>query len=67
MYKFTNVNSSAISKVGYDKENERLTVVFNHGAEYEYSHIPEQEYKNLVSAPSVGRYYNQHIRGLNSN
>lgn len=62
MYKMTKVNSSAISEIGYDRAKGTLKIVFNSGSEYEYIGVSEAEYKDFVSAPSVGRYYNMKIR-----
>lgn len=56
------VNSSAISEVTYNYDTHVLTIQFVRGAEYDYPEVPATEFKNLVSAPSVGKYYNAHIR-----
>lgn len=62
MFKEVKVKSSAISTVSYDPETQVLRIQFARGAEYDYPNIPETEFRNLVSAPSVGRYYNNHIK-----
>ena len=62
MYKMVKVDSSAISEVGYNKDDNTLKIVFNSGAEYEYLDIPESQYKEFVKAPSIGKYYNTKIR-----
>lgn len=64
MYKFQKVNSSAISEIGYDKQNNKLAVIFHHGREYEYEGVSEDTFKQFIKAPSIGKYYNQHIKGL---
>jgi len=64
MYKFQNVKSSAISKIGFDKETNKLAVIFHHGREYEYEGVSEATFKQFINAPSIGKYYNQHIKGL---
>ena len=64
MYKFHNVTSSAISKLGYDLKEKKLKVVFNHGREYEYEGVSEDTFKKFLKAPSIGKFYNQHIKGL---
>lgn len=56
------VESSAINEVSYDKETKILRIQFKHGAEYDYPDVPEYEFKNLVCAPSIGRYYNTNIK-----
>jgi hypothetical protein len=62
MFQSVKVESSAISEVSYDKETQILRIQFVRGAEYDYPNVPEQEFKNLVSAPSVGKYYNANIK-----
>lgn len=62
MYKMTKVKSSAISEIGYDRIHGALKIVFNSGSEYEYVGVSESEYKDFISASSVGKYYNKKIR-----
>lgn len=55
--------SSQISEVGYDVEGSRLFVVFARGGSvYEYSPVGGELYEGLVSAESVGSYFNKRIR-----
>lgn len=56
------VDSSAISKVTYDYNTKILTIQFVRGAEYAYPGVPVTEFNNLISAPSVGKYFNAHIK-----
>lgn len=62
MFETVKVNSSAITEVSYDKETCILRIQFARGAEYDYPSVPEQEYKNLISAPSAGKYFNTNIK-----
>lgn len=62
MFNQVSVNSSAISTVGYNDETKALYITFRLGAEYIYPDVPQQEYINLISASSVGRYFNEHIK-----
>ena len=62
MFEKISVSSSAINSASYDKETQTLRIEFKQGREYEYPNVPEYEFRNLVSAPSVGKYYNQHIK-----
>ena len=66
MSKTVKVESSAISEVTYDYDTKTLTIQFVRGAEYDYPNVPEEEFNNLVSAPSVGKYYNQHIKAYSA-
>ena len=56
------VNSSAISEVTSNYDTHVLTIQFVRGAEYDYPEVPAIEFKNLISAPSVGKYYNTHLQ-----
>jgi hypothetical protein len=56
------VDSSAVVSVGYDKKRRVLEVEVDGGAVYQYLDVPAREYFALVSADSVGRYYNQSIK-----
>jgi hypothetical protein len=55
------VNSSAIRAVGYDGHT--LTVEFHTGRIYDHPGVPYQVYREFMNAPSMGVYYNRHIRG----
>jgi hypothetical protein len=57
----TPVSSSAIRAVGYDGDT--LTVEFHNGDVYDHPGVPESVYRGLMSAPSMGAYYNRYIRG----
>lgn len=56
------VESSAVVSVGYDKARRVLEVEIDGGAVYQYFDVPAREYFALVSADSIGRYYNQQIK-----
>jgi hypothetical protein len=56
------VESSAVRSVGYDKRRRVLEVEVAGGTVYQYLDVPAREYFALVSADSVGRYYNQQIK-----
>jgi hypothetical protein len=56
------VESSAVLSVGYDRHRRVLEVEVDGGAVYQYLEVPAREYFALVSADSVGRYYNQQIK-----
>jgi hypothetical protein len=55
------VNSSAIEAVGYDGYT--LAVKFHTSDEiYEHRGCPHSLYEAFMNAPSMGAFYNQHIR-----
>ncbi|MFT8276134.1 KTSC domain-containing protein [Kerstersia gyiorum] len=56
------VRSSAISAVGYDKNTGRLTIRFTSGGTYTYCGVPQHVYEGLISAASVGTYFDRVIR-----
>lgn len=58
------VSSSNISAVGYDAENQMVYVQFLDGSVYAYKGVPEHEFDNLRSAPSVGSYLNRNYKNV---
>jgi hypothetical protein len=58
----TAVNSSAIEAVGYDGNT--LAVKFHTINEvYEHCGFPSSLFEEFINAPSMGRFYNENIRG----
>ena len=58
------VDSSAISRIGYDITNKVLGVEFEESGEvYYYYDVPENIYNDLENADSIGGYYNDYIKG----
>jgi hypothetical protein len=56
------VESSNISSIGYDLASMTLEVEFTSGQIYQYFNVPEQEYTNLMSAPSTGSHFSHNIK-----
>lgn len=56
------VESSAVVSVGYDRRRRVLEVEVAGGAVYQYLDVPARKYFAVVSADSVGQYYNQQIK-----
>ncbi len=54
------VQSSMIKSVGW--ENGTLEVEFSNGKIYTYP-ATEQEHKEMMAAESIGKHFNQHIKG----
>ncbi|MBD2576940.1 lysine--tRNA ligase [Oscillatoria sp. FACHB-1406] len=54
--------STAIHAVDYDAEKKILRVTFERGGTYKYNDVPAEVYKELKETPSVGQYFNTHIR-----
>ena len=58
----TAVKSRDIAIVGYDAASSTLEIAFRNGGVYRYNGVPQQEYQNLMAAPSHGTYFNQNIK-----
>ena len=57
------VTSTLIAEVGYDPDYMKLLLRFrSNGALYSYDDIPESVYDGLMSAESIGSYFNSNIR-----
>lgn len=61
MYRESVVSSSLLS-VGYDEDEAVLEAEFAGGAIYRYLGVSEEIYTRLMAAPSIGRFFNAHIR-----
>jgi len=56
--------SSNVRAVGYDRRKKELGIRFNSSPQkYIYSDVPISIYKDLVQAPSRGKFVHQHIKG----
>jgi hypothetical protein len=56
------VESRAIRKVGYDRATATLEIEFHTDKVYRYFAVPHAVYEGLISAESVGAYFNEKIR-----
>lgn len=57
------VESSNLAKVGYNRDEERLVVVFKKSGDvYEYYDVPEYVYEELMNVDSHGVYFGKNIR-----
>jgi len=57
------VSSSNVAAVGYDSETQTLEIEFNNGGVYQYFDVSQNIYEALISAESVGKFLNGHIKG----
>lgn len=57
------VASSNLAEVGYDSDLETLEVEFKSGGIYQYFNVPAFMYERLMSADSLGRFFNAEIKG----
>jgi len=58
-----NIESSAITAVGYSKRRHILEIKFVNGATYRYLDVSPSVYRELMSAESKTRYYQTYIKG----
>lgn len=58
------VSSSNLAAVGYDPETQTLAIEFKSGGTYEYYDVPQQVFDGLLSAGSLGQYFQSNIRGF---
>ena len=58
----TPVKSSLLVSVGYDRGELTLETELSSGAIYEYFAVPPWIHSGLMSAESLGDYYNKRIR-----
>jgi hypothetical protein len=54
--------SSFINRVCYDRRNEYMLISLN-GIFYHYCEIDAGTVSSLLSAPSIGRFYNVNVKG----
>ncbi len=57
------VDSSNLRSVGYDEATQTLEIEFHNGGIYQYYAVPSV-YQALMSAPSHGKYFHAHIKGV---
>ena len=55
--------SSVIADIRYNPTTGVTTVDFVNGNTYDYTTIPENIVEEWKNAPSLGKYFNQHIKG----
>jgi hypothetical protein len=54
------VTSAAMKAVGHDPASNTLWVQFPSGKHYSYPDVSAGEHSALMSAPSLGKHFNQH-------
>ena len=57
------VHSSMIQEVGYNPVDSILAVRFNGGKLFHYEGVPRELYEGVLQSESIGKYFNQHVRG----
>lgn len=54
--------SSNLRSANYDPDNQRLTVEFGNGSQYEYDNVPQIYHDGLHQAPSPGTFFHTQIK-----
>ncbi len=57
------VPSSDIASIGYDAASQTLEIEFHTTGVYRYFSVPAAVYESLLTTPSPGKYFLQHIKG----
>ena len=57
------VESSNLKEVAHDAKGNTLSVTFHNGGQYVLHDVPEKLYKELLAAPSKGKFYGERLRG----
>lgn len=60
------VDSSNISQIGYNADDQVLVVIFNNGGTYNYYDVTAAEWEDFQNAGSKGQYLAQNIKGKKS-
>lgn len=58
------VRSSNIVSIGYDAYARVLEIEFRTGSVYQLLEVPQHEYEALITADSIGSYFNFNIRDM---
>lgn len=56
-------DSIIVTRIAYDNRKRNLTVQLTGGRTYQYAKVAAKVAKEFMTAPSKGRFYNEHIRG----
>lgn len=60
------VDSSNVSQIGYNADDQVLVVIFNNGSTYNYYDVTPAEWESFQNAGSKGKYLAEHIKGHKS-
>ena len=58
----TPVSSSNLVSVGYDAGSAILEIEFGGGRVYQYARVPQEAFRALMNADSIGSHFHRHIR-----
>ena len=58
------VTSSSLQSVGYDERTQEMSVEFKSGRVYTYKGVPAHTYRNMLRAPSIGRFHANQVKDV---
>jgi len=58
--------SSNIAGVGYDPDTQELSIRIHSGRTYTYDNVPPSVHEGLISAGSMGQFFNASIKNVYS-
>ena len=56
------VESSAVDRIHYTPASHTLDIWYKGGGQYRYFKVPRSLYDELLAAPSIGAFVNQHVK-----
>lgn len=56
------VVSSNLNAIGYDRDSQTLVVAFKNGQRWRYTEVPPTLFRELQTAPSVGKFFALRIK-----
>ena len=57
------VESSAVERVTWEAGSRTLDICYKRGRRYRYFGVPASVYRELLTAPSIGAFVNDEIKG----
>lgn len=61
-YSCSYVTSSLVKRVCFDEKRNSLILLLRNSY-YSYCNVPKEKLQQLISASSIGKYYNEEIKG----
>jgi hypothetical protein len=58
------VESSVMISTGYDRKTLTLEIEFTSRDIWQYYQVPERVYLDMINSGSLGKFFNEHIKGL---
>jgi len=59
----TKVKSSMLNSLSHDSDTGILEIEFSNGKVAQYEGVSHREYMEMLSAPSIGKHFNNYIKG----